>query len=78
MKKIIVLLTFIILLTGCNKQLIDLEYDEFDKIICNYDGDKFELKVDKWKDYEGEQMQIKSGNKKYLVSMNHCYLVGDR
>lgn len=77
MKKIIILIVGVMLLTGCNKQLIDLGYDEFDKIICNYDGDKFELEVDKWKDYEGEQIQIKSNGKKYLLSLNHCYLIGD-
>ena len=38
--------TIIFSLTGCNKQVFDFEYT-FDKIVCNYDGDKFELKVDK-------------------------------
>lgn len=83
-KTIITILTIIgiiiilIFTSGCNKQLVDLGYDEFDTIVCNYDGDRFELEVDKWKDYDGEQIQIKSGNKKYLLSANKCYLVGRR
>ena len=74
MKKILILGIFLLLLTGCNKQIFDLDY-EFDKIICNYDGDKFELKIDKWNDYDGEQIQVISDGKTYLVSSNKCYLV---
>ena len=54
------------LLTGCNKQVFDFEYT-FDKIVCNYDGDEFELKINKWTDYEGEQIQVKSGGKTYML-----------
>ena len=68
--------TIIFSLTGCNKQVFDFEYT-FDKIVCNYDGDKFELKVDKWTDYEGEQIQVRSDSKTYLLSANKCYLIGD-
>ena len=75
MKKLILLVLGILLLTGCNYQIADLEYT-FDKAVCNYDGDKFELKIDKWKDYEdGEQIQVKSNGKTYLLSANKCYLV---
>lgn len=74
MKKILILGILLLCLTGCNKQIFDLDY-EFDEIICNYDGDKFELKIDKWNDYEGEQIQVISGGKTYLVSSNKCYLV---
>ncbi len=63
-----------IALTGCNKQIIDLDYS-YNKVYCNYDGDKFELKIDKWNDYDGEQIQVKSGKKTYLLSANKCYLV---
>ena len=68
--------TIIFSLTGCNKQVFDFDYT-FDKIVCNYDGDKFELKIDKWTDYEGEQIQVKSDGKTYLLSANKCYLIGD-
>lgn len=76
MKKTIILcLVGLFLLTGCNLKLFDTNYT-FDKIVCNYDGDKFELKVDKWTDYEdGEQLQIWTNGKVYLVSANKCYMV---
>lgn len=66
----------LLILTGCNYQLVDLDY-QYDTIICNYDGNQFELEIDKWTDYEGEQLQIKSGGKTYLFSANKCYMVGD-
>lgn len=75
MKKIILIIT-ILLLTGCNKQVLDLNYS-YDKVICNYNEDRFELKIDKWKDYDGEQIQVKSNNKTYLLSANNCYLIDE-
>lgn len=76
MKKIIVLSLIIVLLTGCNKQIIDLDYT-YDKVVCNYDGDKFVLNIDKWTDYDGEQIQVKSNGKTYLLSANKCYLIDE-
>ena len=74
-KKIMVLCLFglIFLITGCNYQIIEFKYT-YNKAICNYDGDKFELVIDKWTDYEGEQLQIISNGKTYLISANKCYL----
>ncbi len=70
----IMLFVTLILLTGCNKQVFDTKYT-YDKAICNYDGDKLELEIKKWLDYDGEQIQIidKDGST-YLVSANKCYL----
>lgn len=81
-KNIIMILTIVfgiilaLLLSGCNKQIIDLDYS-YDKVVCNYNGDRFELKIDKWKDYDGEQIQIKSNKKTYLLSANNCYLIDE-
>ena len=75
MKKTVLLVIGLLLITGCNKQIMDFDYT-YDKVVCNYDGDKFELKIDKWTDYEdGEQIQVKSNGKTYLLSTNKCYLV---
>ena len=71
---ILIVVAMIFSLTGCNKQIFDFDY-EYDEIICNYDGDKFELKIDKWTDYEGEQLQVKSNGKTYLLSANKCYMI---
>lgn len=75
-KKIMVLclLVLIFLITGCNYQIIEFKYT-YNKAVCNYDGNKFELVIDKWRDYEGEQLQIISNGKTYLISANKCYLV---
>ena len=68
-------LVIIILCTGCNRQVIDLDYT-YDKAICTIGNEKLELDVSKWNDYDGEQIQIKTkDNKTYLLSMNNCYLV---
>ena len=66
----------VILLTGCNKDIWDTQYT-FNRIVCNYNGEKFELKIDKWTDYEGEQIQIKSDGKTYLLSANKCYMIDE-
>ena len=77
MKKIVALGLMLCFLTGCNRQMFDLDYT-YDKVVCNYDGDKFTLNIDKWKDYDdGEQIQVKSNGKTYLLSANKCYLVDE-
>ena len=78
MKKTIAIITIILMLiglTGCNKQIIDLEYS-YDKAVCNIGGETKEIKIKKWKDYDGEQLQIidKEGNT-YLVSSYSCALI---
>lgn len=74
MKKILLLIVPVLLITGCNRQVFDFKYT-YNKAYCNYNGDKFELNIDKWKDYDGEQIQIMSNGKTYLISANNCYLV---
>jgi len=75
MKKILLIGGLLLLLTGCNYEPIDLTYS-YNKAVCNYDGDKFELHIDGWKDYtDGEQIQVKSGGKVYLISANKCYFI---
>jgi len=74
MKKLLLILIGLFILTGCNYEIIDTNYG-YDKIICNYNGDKFELSIDSWHDYEGEQIQVKSNGKVYLLTANNCYLI---
>lgn len=68
----------ILLLSGCNKQIIDFDYS-YNKAICNVGNEVKEIKIDKWTDYEGEQLQIKGtdGNT-YLVSSVNCTLIKER
>lgn len=77
-KKIVLSLLAVMLLftiTGCNKQIVDLDYN-YNKAICNIGGEVKEIEIKKWKDYDGEQIQIKDkkGNT-YLMSMNNCTLI---
>ena len=75
MKKIVLLgIIVLIMCCGCNYTPIEFHYD-FDKVICNYDGDRFELEIDKWTDYDGEQIQVVSNKNTYLLSANKCYMV---
>lgn len=82
-KNFITILAIIILaimclfgLTGCNKQVFDFEYT-YNKAICIIGGEKKEIEIKKWTDYEdGEQIQIidKEGNV-YLASSMNCTLI---
>ncbi len=75
--KLLIIPIVVLILCGCNYEIIDTKYT-FDKAICNYGGDKFELKIDKWTDYDdGEQIQVKSNGKTYLLSANNCYLIDE-
>lgn len=75
MKRILILAIPVILLTGCNKQIIDLDYS-YNKAICVIGNETKEIEIKKWTDYDGEQLQIKDkdGNT-YLVSSYNCTLI---
>ena len=63
---------------GYNKGMIDTNY-HFTKCIT-WVGDKIiEIEIDKWNDYEGEQIQIKGkdGNV-YLVSSMNSILINEK
>lgn len=49
----------VLLMTGCNKQVIDLTYEYSQAQIKMPDGTVIEGKVDSWNDYEGDQLQVK-------------------
>lgn len=63
------------LLTGCNRQMFDFDYT-FNYAIINLGGEYKELKIISWRDYEGEQIQIKDteGNT-YLTNTYNCTLI---
>jgi diphthamide synthase subunit DPH2 len=71
---VIALMILVICGTGCNRQIIDTKYN-YKTAICRYDGYSFNLKIKKWRDYEGEQIQIidETGHT-YLISTNNCFL----
>ena len=84
MKKIIALLLAVIavlsasLLSGCNKQMVDLTYSYEYAIIALPNGETIEGKVSSWTDYEdGDQLQVKIDGKTYLVHSSNIALISD-
>ena len=82
MKKVIALLLCIIailsvlVLSGCNKQMVDLTYSYEYAIIGLPNGQTVEGKVSSWTDYEdGDQLQVKIDGKTYLVHSSHVVLI---
>lgn len=80
MKKIVVLgiitLSSLLIATGCNRTVMDLNY-EFNKAnIKLQTGEVISINVKSWKDYEGEQLQIiAEDGTVYLVSSINCDLI---
>ncbi len=71
-----VLVLTLALLTGCNKQLVDLNYSFNYAIIQLPDGTIVEGEVQSWTDYDdGEQLQIKIDGVTYLCSSYNCVLM---
>ena len=73
-----VLLIGILILAGCNKQLVDLTYSYEYAIIALPNGEIVEGKVTSWTDFEdGDQLQIKINGKTYLVHSSNVVLISD-
>lgn len=80
MKRIIVMLlalmTVVALLAGCgNKDMFDTVYT-FDEAIIRFpDGTVISGEVQSWRDYEGDQLQIKIDGVTYLVHSSQVVLI---
>jgi len=73
-----VLLIGVLMLAGCNKQLVDLTYSYEYAIIALPNGEIVEGKVTSWTDFEdGDQLQIKINGKTYLVHSSNVVLISD-
>ena len=84
MKKLVALLLVIIavlsamVLSGCNKQLVDLTYSYEYAIIGLPNGETVEGKVSSWTDFEdGDQIQVKINGKTYLVHSSNVVLISN-
>lgn len=81
MKKIMALLLAVLtvmVLSGCNKQMVDLTYSYEYAIIALPNGEVVEGKVTSWTDYEdGDQLQIKIAGKTYLVHSSNVVLISN-
>lgn len=84
MKKIIAILLVLVaalsavVLSGCNKQMMDLTYSYEYAIIGLPNGEVVEGKVSSWTDFEdGDQIQVKINGKTYLVHSSNIVLISD-
>jgi len=84
MKKLIALLLAVILvmgvmlLAGCNKQMVDLTYSYERAILSLPNGEVIEGKVSSWTDFEdGDQIQVRINGKTYLVHSSNIVLISD-
>ena len=84
MKKILVALLGVIVilsamvLTGCNKQMVDLTYSYEYAIIGLPNGETVEGRVSSWTDFEdGDQIQVRIDGKTYLVHSSNVVLISE-
>lgn len=64
--------------TGCNKQIIDVKY-EFNKAIIFGEDTATIVEIDKWTDYDGEQLQITTKDGLVIVTSSFdTKLVNDK
>ena len=80
MKKVIALLLALLMvlsLAGCNRNILDTTYYFDHAIISLPDGEVVSGKVDKWSDYEGDQIQIVIDGTTYLVHSADAVLIAN-
>ena len=74
----LVLVLGVMVLAGCNKQMVDLTYSYEYAIIGLPNGETVEGKVTSWTDFEdGDQIQVKIDGKTYLVHSSNIVLISD-
>ena len=81
MKKLTALvlaLILTILMTGCNKQMVDLTYSYERAVLSLPNGEVIEGKASSWTDFEdGDQIQVRIDGKTYLVHSSNIVLISD-
>ena len=84
MKKVIAtilavaMLAALLVLAGCNKQMVDLTYSYEYAILSLPNGEVIEGKVSSWTDFEdGDQIQVRIDGKTYLVHSSNIVLISN-
>ena len=80
MKKILMLMVLflVLMLTACNRQVLDLTYYYDRAIIQLPNGEVVDGEVESWKDYDdGDQLQIKIDGVTYLVHSQDVALISE-
>lgn len=74
----VALLAALLLLAGCNKQMVDLTYSYEYAILSLPNGEVIEGKVSSWTDFEdGDQIQVRIDGKTYLVHSSNIVLISN-
>ena len=84
MKKIITIILAVtailalLILAGCNKQIVDLTYSYERAILSLPNGEIIEGRVTSWTDFEdGDQIQVRIDGKTYLVHSSNIVLISE-
>ena len=78
MKKLLAIILAVAIalcLCACNYTLIDAQYHFDSAVIRLPDGEIVSGKVERWTDYEGDQLQITIDGITYLVHANNAALI---
>ena len=74
----VLIAALVLVLVGCNKQMVDLTYSYERAILSLPNGEVIEGKVSSWTDFEdGDQIQVKIDGKTYLVHSSNIVLISD-
>lgn len=74
---VVMLISVFTITSWSNKQLFDTTYN-FDRAIIELpNGEVIEGEVDSWKDYEGDQLQIKIDGTTYLAHSSKVAMIND-
>jgi hypothetical protein len=66
------------LLSGCNKQIVDLTYKYDRAILYLPNGEVVDGKVSSWTDYaDGDQIQVKIDGTSYLIHSEDVVLISE-
>lgn len=73
---IAIIIGSLLVFSGCgNQDMWDTNYT-FNKCITYVGNERFEIEIEQWRDYDGEQIQIRGKDGKiYLVSANNSILI---
>ena len=75
---VVLIVALLLVLVGCNKQMVDLTYSYERAILSLPNGEVIEGKVSSWTDFEdGDQIQVKIDGKTYLVHSSNIVLISD-
>ena len=75
---VVLIAAVLLVMAGCNKQMVDMTYSYERAILSLPNGEIIEGKVSSWTDFEdGDQIQVKIDGKTYLVHSSNIVLISD-